>query len=423
MSREKFDYTHGSKGIEPLGSLNFESNDRPASQHFDWWWYHIIQAINGHADEFERLDSDNDGIVDKADYALDSDSVDGWDKSDIQNWVNSQSDVPNADHADNAGNSDTIDGWHKSDIKNWVEQNSGSFLYAGDSDPEITESQDVVKDGIINTTNYTIENGVTVDVGEKGYLIIFSSGNVTINGKINANGDKSNGVGATGGSGMVDNSDVLESGGTGAPGALIPHGYGSDEHTNDNVVGGGCGNGDLSLIKTTDLRNPTHIFQQINRKNDDVGSAGPAGSGGGGGGIGIINDNADNEDKPGDNGIFPGGGGVGAEGESGKGYTTSRGGDGGNGGGLVIIIADKINISGNITAGGEDGEDSPIADVAGGGGGGGNGGVIGLYATEIVENSPTYEVTGGSGGSGKGNVYSGGDGADGTHGVVIKSES
>lgn len=92
MSRNKFTYTHGDVGSKPPSSRDFAKGERPDAQHFDWWWSTVISSINGHADEFDRLDSNNDGIVDEADHAStagDADTVDGQNYGDIQSWVNS----------------------------------------------------------------------------------------------------------------------------------------------------------------------------------------------------------------------------------------------------------------------------------------------------------------------------------------------
>jgi hypothetical protein len=67
MSRDTFSYTHGDTGTSPSSSLDFQANQRPDAQHFDWFWDQVIKAIDGHASEFSRLDSDNDGKVDNAD--------------------------------------------------------------------------------------------------------------------------------------------------------------------------------------------------------------------------------------------------------------------------------------------------------------------------------------------------------------------
>ena len=58
------------------------------------------------------------------DITGDADTVDGQNYSDIQNWVNNNADVPNADHADTAGDADTVDGQNYSDIQNWVNNNA-----------------------------------------------------------------------------------------------------------------------------------------------------------------------------------------------------------------------------------------------------------------------------------------------------------
>ncbi|WP_372611589.1 hypothetical protein [Halomonas sp.] len=80
MARTKLDYTHGDVGAKPPGSLNFEQNERPDAQQFDWWWDAVSQALADHADEFTRLDSNDDGIVDQADEA---DTVDGQHAADF----------------------------------------------------------------------------------------------------------------------------------------------------------------------------------------------------------------------------------------------------------------------------------------------------------------------------------------------------
>lgn len=69
MARDTFDYTHGDTGTKPSNALNFQENERPNAQHFDWYWYNAIESINGHSNEFDRLDNDNDGVVDAADGA------------------------------------------------------------------------------------------------------------------------------------------------------------------------------------------------------------------------------------------------------------------------------------------------------------------------------------------------------------------
>jgi hypothetical protein len=175
MARDNIDYSHGDNGSEPSSALDFQQNQRPDAQNFDWFWSTVINRINGIISEFNRLDSNDDGKVDAADQADnadtldgehagafadaghdhnhdeltnvgssdhhsrytdseavaavngetslavditgDADTVDGQNYSDIQNWVNNNADVPNADHADHAdttGDADTVDGNHAS---------------------------------------------------------------------------------------------------------------------------------------------------------------------------------------------------------------------------------------------------------------------------------------------------------------------
>ena len=74
MARDKFDYTHGDSGNQPPDGNEFAANERPDAQHFDWWWTNVRDKINKLWDEFSRLDSDDDGVVDEADYANDADA-------------------------------------------------------------------------------------------------------------------------------------------------------------------------------------------------------------------------------------------------------------------------------------------------------------------------------------------------------------
>ena len=67
MARQSFDYTHGDTGTKPGNPLDFAKGERPQAQQFDWYWYKVTEAISGHADEFTRLDKDDDGVVDESD--------------------------------------------------------------------------------------------------------------------------------------------------------------------------------------------------------------------------------------------------------------------------------------------------------------------------------------------------------------------
>ena len=177
MARDNINYSHGDNGSEPSSALDFQQNQRPDAQNFDWFWSTVINRINGIISEFNRLDSNDDGKVDAADQADNADTLDGehagafadaghdhnhdeltnvgssdhhsrytdseavvavndqtslavditgdadtlngQNYSDIQNWVNNNVDVPNVDHvdhADTAGDANSVDGLDSTDF-------------------------------------------------------------------------------------------------------------------------------------------------------------------------------------------------------------------------------------------------------------------------------------------------------------------
>ena len=77
MARDNIGYSHGDNGIEPSSALDFQQNQRPDAQKFDWFWSTVINRINGIISEFNRLDSNDDGKVDAADQADNADTLDG----------------------------------------------------------------------------------------------------------------------------------------------------------------------------------------------------------------------------------------------------------------------------------------------------------------------------------------------------------
>ena len=77
MARDNIDYSHGDSGTEPPSDHDFQNNQRPDAQNFDWFWSTVINRINGIISEFNRLDSNDDGKVDAADQADNADTVDG----------------------------------------------------------------------------------------------------------------------------------------------------------------------------------------------------------------------------------------------------------------------------------------------------------------------------------------------------------
>ena len=72
MTRDKYEISWGDTGTQPSDGDDFQSGERPDAQIFDWYWYNTINKVNKVWDEFDRLDSDDDGVVDEADYATDA---------------------------------------------------------------------------------------------------------------------------------------------------------------------------------------------------------------------------------------------------------------------------------------------------------------------------------------------------------------
>ena len=167
------------------------------------------------------------------------------------------------------------------------------------------------------------------------------------------------------------------------------------------------------------------------------GSPGSSGTGGGGAGYGARG--GDGGNNPGSSGISygsdpslsfdlgSGGGGGGAE----KGFFAgASGGAGGDGGGAVWLEAERVNISGTVSANGSrglDGEGSTY-DNGGGGGGGGSGGSILIRGKNVsISDSAVLTANGGAGGAGGfkvgGNNGSGGGGGAGGRIKIFYNDS
>lgn len=74
MARNRFPITWGDTGTQPPDGDDFQSGEKPDAQVFDWYWYNTIQRVDQLWDEFDRLDDNDDGVVDEADYANDADA-------------------------------------------------------------------------------------------------------------------------------------------------------------------------------------------------------------------------------------------------------------------------------------------------------------------------------------------------------------
>lgn len=74
MARDTIDYSHGDSGNKPPDGNEFAAGERPDAQYFDWYINEFVVSINNVWSEFDRLDADDDGVVDRADYADDADA-------------------------------------------------------------------------------------------------------------------------------------------------------------------------------------------------------------------------------------------------------------------------------------------------------------------------------------------------------------
>lgn len=289
-------------------------------------------------------------------------------------------------------------------------------IYGDGSDGSITRSSDANENGILYTTDYTLQSGTTMTV-TTGWCVIFSQGTVTIDGTFDLSGE-----GGSGGAGGTDNVDANggngNGGGSGGAASFIPDGAGGSGGTGGDSVrlggdGGSGGDGDTASPKNKDLIRalPLEAVYEMNAAGTAVGA------GGGGGGGGGNDGNAGSGDS-GNSGSPPGGGGGGSTGTTDA--SGGHGGDGGDGGGGLFIIANKITGSGTIDVSGVDGGNGNTSNSGGsggGGGGGGNGGLIFYMGPDITRSGITETTSAGSGGVGNSGA---GDGADGDAGQVIE---
>lgn len=68
------DHTHGDTGVKPAQDLNFQTGGFPDPEVFDWFWSEVPAAVNDHADLLSEIDNNEDGVVDEAEYAQNTDS-------------------------------------------------------------------------------------------------------------------------------------------------------------------------------------------------------------------------------------------------------------------------------------------------------------------------------------------------------------
>jgi len=290
----------------------------------------------------------------------------------------------------------------------------------------ITRTSSGTESGVLYTTDYTIESGVTRTVS--GTTIIHAQNKITIDGTLDATG-----AGASGGpAGTQMNGVNGEDGFNGAAGLYVSNG----------------GSGGQKDTGTDSDGAPGSIYGGAGAAGWGACNGGEyGGSGGNGGGAtssvpaetdttSVSGDTALNQrtgwselyDLP--SNVAAGGGGGAKGGDSEGGTNGKDGGAGGAGAGMIILVAPEIEINGQVLAEGEDGEDGVGAEDGstcgtGGGGGSGGGGAGGLIylVNENLYESGTVSVAGGAGGltpQNSGWAHNGGDGANGRAGEVYR---
>lgn len=189
MSRDTLNYTHGDTGTTPSSSLNFEQNERPQAGHFDWFWYNVADALSGHAAEFTRLDSDDDGVVDAADGAATwsnggtteithptdidftgdvsiSDDGDGTATISVTTYSDDEARAAvDGANVDIAGDADTVDGSHAADFASAGHTHDGRY---------ITESGDTMT-GALGLGGNGLDGVVTVDSNDGNHRLRFNA--------------------------------------------------------------------------------------------------------------------------------------------------------------------------------------------------------------------------------------------------------
>lgn len=208
MSRASFSYTHGDTGSKPSNSLDFQSNQRPDAQNFDWYWYKVTEAIKGHAEEFNRLDSNDDGKVDSADYADNAGQLDGEDatafanaghthdsrylndgtgtvtetnlkfdpakQSDLHSrYTNSEArSAVDGSNIDIVGDADTVDGNHAVDFASSGHTHDGRYYTESQADSRFINDGDAVPHAVYSSTADvpTLNEGETVVINGDLYV-------------------------------------------------------------------------------------------------------------------------------------------------------------------------------------------------------------------------------------------------------------
>lgn len=297
--------------------------------------------------------------------------------------------------------------------------NSGSFFGDG-SDGELTSGTTLSStlNGSVIVKQYSSINlasgELTVSNPCQG-LILYSKGNVVINGSINMSAKGSGSIGAIELMMKRTLKIVSHNGGAGGAGGnggnYGTYGVGGSGVARINCGGKGGGGGGAAGWQS--------LHNGLSASAMEFGT----------GGAGQTDHSYVN--MFGGKGLFgSGGGGAGQLMYTPGNPTQNPGGDGTYAGGFILIIAGgNVTINGTLTANGGAGgtggagignsSNSSLRDSSGGGGGGGSGGgVIAIYHNGTYTNNGTIQVNGGAGGTGgaKYSIYNGVAGANGSSG-------
>jgi len=138
MARNNIDYSHGDSGTEPPSDHDFQHNQRPDAQNFDWFWSTVIDRINGIISEFNRIDSDDDGKVDAADQADNADTLDG---EHADAFADAGHDHPKSYINGYQSNTlSNVDGGTVANCWETIEVNSGDFTIVDNNTIEVNEA-------------------------------------------------------------------------------------------------------------------------------------------------------------------------------------------------------------------------------------------------------------------------------------------
>jgi len=97
---DKPDYTHGSTGTKPASGTDYENQDPLDADNLDYFINTPFEKIKEIIDTLTTIDSDGDGVVDRADSAGTADSASQVKGNDIDSDGDGK--VDSADQADNA---------------------------------------------------------------------------------------------------------------------------------------------------------------------------------------------------------------------------------------------------------------------------------------------------------------------------------